>query len=179
MKRIYSYGGCGCTALRVALGLQNHAPDKHQRNPPIRLRNAKIGYIYGDPRNSIISFYRRWQKKNIQHLHGENLGVYFRPGITFEQYLARGVDIFQLENHFHNWTNWTPKGSKLILIKFEDLFANLDQISEFFGQEIRIEPKDRQSNWKDLPKPQKERLTQIFTSLLDKIKQQKPIIIRG
>lgn len=177
MKKVYSYGGCGCTAFRVALGLPNHAPDKHRRKPPKEnpKNPKKIAYIYGDPRNSVLSYLARKTKThNFPVLHGGNLGVKVPANLNIDNI---DKDYFKLEEHFDNWVNWKPTHSSLIIIRYEDIFTNLDKISNFFGKKITLKQKTRKSDYKNQTEEVQNRLNTIYKNLLKKINQLGPVVI--
>jgi len=177
MSEIYSYGGCCTTALRRALGIPNHGHLKHRRVPPKKIQE-KSGYIYGDPRDSVLSFFFRHENhgKKFCHLHGLNLGVKIPGSITLQGFLDEGRDQFRLSKHFDNWV--TAKINNIIFIKYETMFDHLDEISEFFGRRLKLERKKRKSDWRKQPPHVQEALTRIYRNLITRIETMPPILIK-
>ena len=175
--QIYGYGGSGCTALRRSLGLSGNHPKKHSRKPIVS--GYKAGYIYGDPRNAILSFMRRNENTPGGHwviTHGISLGVRVKPSLTLDKYLEQ-PDVFKLEDHFDNWTNHTYNGN-MLFIHYETMCDHLDEISEFFGRpHLSLPHHKRISDFNTYPTKVKDRLTIMFSTLLEKIKAMPDLLI--
>jgi hypothetical protein len=171
--RLYSHGGCGTEYFQHALEDRHIAQtigkqrDRHKRNPS-GLGSKRVIYLYGDPRNTILSFYRR--QFGDGPIHCNNLGIKYDQFFpkTIQCYICQDYDAFGLEEHFDNWTALRDRPNTL-LVQYELLENDdyLKRIEEFIGCGMRkVAFKKRNSDWKDFPQ-----LTTIHSSLLEKIEK--------
>ena len=160
---ITSFGGCATTTLLryfSTLYNTNSISDqdglKHLPFPPISFnKNLKFIYLYGDPRQTVASIFRR----NFQHVHSIKLqqGMkvtstksYVPSSDSIEKYASNGIDNFHLQNHFQNWYYNYTSFHPTLFIRYESLWQNIDAISNFLNIPMDLldnfpEKKERQS----------------------------------
>ncbi|MFT4939431.1 MAG: hypothetical protein ACI88A_002473 [Paraglaciecola sp.] len=151
-----SMGGVGSTALGRHIGSIADKTIREHAHSPIVYENEKqirLGYVFGNPYNSVLSVFRRgYQNMNSQAMN-VNSGVEIADlkGVEIDEYLQRGVDEFRLDRQFTNWLD--PKLTKhpTILIKYEELADNIEQVLDFFGCDKPFEVRTRKSSWDTQP----------------------------
>lgn len=124
-------------------------PIGHPRGPRIRVRPGyRVVYLISHPFNMVCSLFRR----GITAYAPERLQVdpsaaqEFNRTWTVDEYLAHGVDIFQLEDHVRNWTRASlSKSYPIMVLKYERLPQHRDELLEF----MRV-PTDRRSLFPEL-----------------------------
>jgi len=141
---VVSFGGVGTTFLIEFLANYfklNHPNDhdglKHTHLPPISINKAlKVLYIYGDPREAIISLFRR----GYHSMHSKKM-MRFIPNTkaipedwSLSDYLNSGKDRFGFENHFNNWYH-KYQVYNTAYIKYDYLWeqSNLKRLFDFLG----------------------------------------------
>ena len=92
-------------------------------------------------------------------------------GMTLEEYLERGIDEFFIERQFNNWVNNSNPKHPTIIIRYELLGENIDQILNFFGSDKPFPVKSRKSSWIDQPAHIKKGLEAIYGPLNAKIER--------
>lgn len=149
---LFSHGGSGLKFLHRFL--DEHANVRsNDRNPHVRPNNSDILHsekailIYSDPRNAIMSFFRRsysqsrrqfkpidelWLNECLSHLGIDHV---FPRGLTMENYLTNyDKDIFDLKGYFEEWLNYDLKdGYSLAFVKYEEIINCADDIVDFIG----------------------------------------------
>jgi len=170
---MYSFGGCGTLFFQRAIEREDiyHSifsqGDRHRTNPPEFQPDDKIVYLFGDPRNAVLSFYSR----GFGQLHAKNLKVDYSRDLfprTIEDYICQNRDAWGLELHFDTWQKLKDRPNTLY-VRYEGLETEegLARVEEFLGCGMRkIAFKKRKSNFEKYPE-----LTKIHQSLLDKIKE--------
>jgi hypothetical protein len=170
---IVSYGGVGSKALVKSVGeeTQSAVDHTHWRFQPRQADRAiKFVYVFGDPRNSVQSFFDR--RENIHERHGFD-GVH-RAGIQawvddhcinlqgdwehfcsswdIVAFLSQSNDLLRLEEQFYNWF-FNPEKLDVVFVRYETMWENELEIAALLGLEKLNLPKKvtRQSDWTDLP----------------------------
>ena len=137
---------------------------------------VKVIYVFGDPINSILSHFRRskdvkrtWAKHHCVNIQGDH--EKFNSNWTLDDYLNNGEDLFKLEEHFNNWTSVTVKDYDLMLLKYETSYKHEQEIMDYLDTDIKLGYRNRKSDWKNLTKTMKDKLLNMYGSLLDKIEK--------
>lgn len=171
---IASMGGVGSTALARHVGsLADKTPREHAYSPVLYAEEKplKLGYIYGDPYNSVISVFRR----DYQNMHttAMNHGSPTAPGnlknMSLREYLERGVDEFHLERQLDNWTRPVGSPHPILLIKYEEMAQNMDAILRYFEQDEGFEFKPRKSSWEQQPADMVNLLERMYGDVKAKV----------
>ena len=151
-----SMGGVGSTALGRHIGSISDKTIREHAHSPIVYDSEKqirLGYVFGNPYNSVLSVFRRgYQNMNTQAMNvGSGAEIADLKGVEIEEYLQRGVDEFRLDRQLTNWCD--PKLTKhpTILIKYEELADNIEQVLDFFGCDKPFEVRTRKSSWDTQP----------------------------
>lgn len=141
----------------------------HDRNvPDILTSDLKFVYQYGNLFDILLSTTQSpLLAKNI-HI-SKHLGV---DASWVGTYKWVEQDVLKLEEHFNNWTK--PIGCPILLIKYEDIWDNLDKICDYF--EI---PRNYASNFpakrkrrydsSDMPQKLREDLMKTYGNLYERI----------
>ena len=89
--------------------------------------------------------------------------------VSLEAHLERGEDVFGLEAQFDRWTGSVQVPVNTILIKYEDLPGNIDQVLDFFGVNKPFEVRGRKTSWQDQPEHIQEGLHRVYGRLREKV----------
>jgi len=182
-----SYGGVGSQILLKGI-LRNlsssnkgtHLLDHHthKRDPFFYVgRGTKVIYIFGNPMNAVISFFRRTaRKKYWMYYHCKHLEVdheLFSLNWSLEDFLKNGKDLFRLEEHFDNWLH-SHVCYPILFVKYETMWEHLPEIFEFLSTASartgQFPPqKDRESDWRKEPKYIQEGLLNLYGSFDEKL----------
>jgi hypothetical protein len=169
-----SMGGVGSTALARHIGsIADKTIREHAYSPELydRTGNLRLGYMFGNPYNSVLSVFRRGYQS--MHARAMNANSPTRPvklrGITLEEYLEGEVDYFRMERQFDNWVGNVNPTHPTILIKYESLGANIGNVLGFFGSSKEFSVKSRNSSWQDQPPHIRRGLERIYGSLYEKV----------
>ena len=188
---VATYGGSGSKFLvrniypheEFAVLKQAHS---HWRVPPVPLQpGQKVVYLYGDPRNTVCSFFAR--RGGITHLHDfhtpskeqqqqvrsgwvcqalKNLETDAGP-ITadwdLEKFLCHGVEQFRLEEHFDCWM-YAGLPYPVYFCRYETLWENWGRLQHALGitRDDLPAKENRRSSWADLPEPQNAALHKML-----------------
>jgi hypothetical protein len=161
-----------CSFIQNQLRL-NSQPHVHHGKPEKLKHNDRAIYLYGDPIDAVLSFYRRDKEYGTRFVerHYRNLDVSGKFPATFEEYLNWGHDAFGLEAHFDKYVGSVPTAG-LIAVRFDDMWPHLEEIFEFLRLPASIadfpEKRARQSKREALDPGQIEVLEHYFSSLLRK-----------
>jgi hypothetical protein len=192
---VATFGGCGSKFLVSQLypGAEKstlYSSHLHWRVPPLNRRpSQKIIYIYGDPRNTIVSFFQR--RDSLTSMHGFTNRIYSEvneakiplhpewvvkalrnlecdPGpLTLDwdlaKFLENGMDLFRLEEHFDNWL-YSSLPYSVIFCRYETLWHNWSTLQDML--KIALDelppPKPRRSDWQELPSSQRSKINRIY-----------------
>lgn len=141
--RIFSYGGSGLKFLTNFLDLGIHCYDvnhnPHSRPTKKHLALDKLIVLYCDPRNALLSFFRRSEdlRPSWVNEHLRNLGRDIRlpEDISAEDVLKMDRDPFDLEGFFKEWLGFNHPCK--IFVEYERLVENKDNLA----MALEIEPK--------------------------------------
>jgi hypothetical protein len=165
-------------------------PWKHQSSPPSDSQVSsgfRAVYLFSDPRNAVVSIFRR----GIQHFHLSRLsdavggwGVATRDPESWplSTFLDHGVDLFDMETQYDNWTN-ADRDYPIMILRFEALWDRLPEVFAFLGipsESVRDFPsyRERHSNWKtDLAAEEREKLNHIYGNLAQRIHSRRDLVI--
>ena len=182
---ISSFGGC-CTSMLIKFlnpwyltktnHMWYHLELKHCPTPPTHLRHAfKAVYLFGDPRNALVSIYRR----KLQNVHYFNIFQKQSADLpqTLDLFLERGEDIFGFESHFLSWTNSsaTQRSFPILFVNSDYLWDNLSYLFDYLEVPRKSRNsfpcrRPRESSWEGLSATQREQINSIFGNVTDTIK---------
>jgi len=169
-----SMGGVGSTALARHIGsIADKTVKEHAYSPCMYdgTRNLRLGYMFGNPYNAVLSVFRRnFQQMHAKAMHADSptLPPDLR-GVTLEAYLEKGIDAFSIERQFDNWVSQPHSRHPTLLIKYESLANNIDDVLAFFGVKDAFGVKERQSSWRDQPPHIRTGLERMYGKLNEKI----------
>jgi hypothetical protein len=193
--QITSFGGCGTTALYEYLGAAGcnipktfgHFPFKHQRTPPDPATvppGFRAVYLYGDPRNAVLSIFRR--EAQFGHYRGMRLAdppaAAKRRLASVEAFLDAGVDEFQLEDHFDQWWGHGRDSVPVLFVEYEHLANVWPTVRDFVGLPADypcLDWQPRSSDWQTLPAVQRSQLDTMYGRLVERISSLPPVVVRG
>lgn len=125
-------------------------------------------FLYDSPYNMVLSLFRR----NIAMGHAMAVTGNRPPHANnLDQFLNQGVDSFQFNKQFENWTNKNIECEyPRLLVKFESLWDNLDYLFGYMGiptSEIKhfIRKHTRVNRMSELSDEQKRKLYAIYSDL--------------
>jgi len=177
-----SMGGVGSTALaRHLLSFADKTALEHAWSPAVYegMDKVRLGYMFGNPYNAVLSIFRREYQRmhaNAMNRNSPTPAVDLK-GIGIEEYLERGVDEFRIERQFDNWTNPANARHPTILIRYEALHENIDQVLSFFSCEKPFQVQRRNSQWTDQPAHIQQGLQRMYQGLMEKIEATPQIVI--
>jgi hypothetical protein len=194
---VVSFGGCG--SKMVVKWLYGRADKEtkrlahtHHRIPPLTPPTGKVLYVFGDPRNTILSFFSR--RESLTHLHGMDdiSATSFRPGRRdwclaalqqlesspeamdetwdLQTYLANGVDLFRLEEHFDTWL-YSPLPYKVFFLRYEMFWSVAGNVERQFELESGPIPvkRERRANWISLPQDQRDLVENMYSGFAQRL----------
>lgn len=128
---------CRFIEQHYKLNSQSHV---HHGDPEGLAGSERAIYLYGDPIDAVLSFYRRDKEYGTKFVerHYRNLDIPGKFPETFDEYLGWGSDAFGLETHFDRYYNSLPKAG-LMMVRFDDMWTHLDEIFDF----LRLPAKGR------------------------------------
>ena len=150
-------------------------PWKHQSPPP---QDDKVPtgfralYVYGDPRNAVLSVFRRgYQNWHIQNMQEDLRG--WNDDWTLRDYLAEGKDLFGLAGHFDSWVT-ADRDYPIMIAEFDALWDEQSAVFSFFGLPTDAmqdfpERKERNSDWRDESSEVQDQITSIYGDLINRM----------
>jgi hypothetical protein len=194
---VVSFGGAGSKLLTRLIypnldfdTLENR--HVHWRHLRPETRGDKFVYVFGDPRNTVISFFQRRISRHTKHGFSppkdsnipmpafvqwaiNNLESTHPPipqNWDFDTYIENGApDIFQLENHFDTWFSRRDR----LDIKFISYDAIWTARTELIAHGILESDSDipvhqnRRADWTKLPIEQKSMLNQRYEKFANRL----------
>ncbi len=173
---VCSYGGVGTTFLIDFLSqykICNDRDDKDgfkhlEKPPPTRNNNLRAIYIFGNPIDAVYSLFRR----QFHHEQSYKLLEQYRDlkpvplEMSLDTYAAEGIDKFQFENHFLNWSERYSQ-YPVLFIRYEKIWDHLDELLEFAGipiEEKRLFPekKERKSEAMTIAEPVQSSMREMY-----------------
>lgn len=122
--------------------------------------NAKIIYTYDKPKKVVASVLRKtktqginWFKKHAKHMRGKG---------NIDEVVAK--DTLEIERNISEWLSL--KRDKILRIKYDEIWSNSEQISEFVGCNVELpERRPRKSSTEILTNSQAEMLEHMENSI--------------
>ena len=186
---ICTYGGSGSWLLTHSLKKFGNVKHIHSRNPPDKLeyigkekggntyfewfngiaipeeelKNYCVIYLYRNPSFSIPSRFI-WED-HLKHIEVD-------PTIKINDVLTSGKDLYKIREFYDNYTKPNNnRNYKIYCIKYEDMFDNLDKISNTLGiGKLNIKNRSKRKAHKELEK--------IYSDLIDEMNKNEVIMIR-
>ncbi len=197
---VVSSGGVGSKMLVKALKASSHlhrtgereiiAAHSHLRVPPkIISANTRILYMFGDPRDAVVSFFDRRKSKHDRH--GFNTKIIDKPNIHWvlqhcdniesqafdmdetwdlHKFLGNGLDYFKLEEHFDNWF-YSNMDYNIVFVRYENIWDNVKALGKTLQLNIDHFPDkiERRSKWRNLDSTDKTRCNEIYGSFSERM----------
>jgi len=197
---IVSSGGVGSKMLVKALIASSRlhrtgnrgliAAHSHMRIPPETIpEGTKILYMFGDPRDSVVSFFDRRKSKHDRH--GFNTKIIDKPNIywvlqhcenveckTFDmdetwglhKFLENGLDYFNLEEHFDSWF-YSNTDYDIVFVRYENIWDNVKALGKTLELDIKRFPEkiERRSKCENLDSADKTRCNEMYGSFSERI----------
>lgn len=200
---VVSYGGVGSKQMIKGL-YPNESLEKlspiltHSRDVPATLpHKKKVIYLYGNPMNCVISFFKRREVihdrhgyypkyragiKNWAQSHCENVGGDWKSldvNWGLKEYLENGADLFRLEEHFDLWHK-SHRKYPILFLRYETMWDHVEEIINYAGGTnscVDAFPKKilRSSNWTEENITTQKGLMNIYGSFNNKIESMKDI----
>ena len=188
---INSYGGSFTSALIKYLNpkyenytnhMWYHLELKHKISPPVDIsHNFKAIYIYGDPRDALISIYSR-KLQNIHYLN--TFQKKKKLPKTIEAFLDDEVDYFKFLEHHINWTkkSYCKRNFEILVIDYRKIWNYKKEILDFLelpNEMLHAFPKkmERKSSYKKLSSNYQKKINLIFKKLLNIIEKTPDFIV--
>lgn len=185
---VISFGGVGSKMIVRWLYPDREAGYKershhHWRAKPEIASGQRFIYVFGDPRNTAVSFFQRKQSRHAGHgfewsekhrlpypqwteLAVKNLEA--RPvGLTREWEMAdivsRGVDAFQFEDHFQRWLAYADD-LPVTFVRYETVWDHTSLMAKLFrGDAAGFPPRtERRADWQNEKPEVGEGLTRLY-----------------
>ena len=178
---LYSQGCCGSIrmveCLKAAGLVRVCEPGyeaAHTRYPPFR-SPSKVLYMYGDPRNILLSCINRGEEWIHAHCSALQGDVRYIKHNT-DKIISDGYDPLHLETHFMNWFSLNPDYD-IMFLKYEALEDPkiFQQVLDFFGvvSDKSYDWCPRKTSYKNLFSEEQIQITDLFSDLL-KLQDQLP-----
>ena len=181
---IFSYGGCGTRTFfefvraRLKLNSQPHVHYGRIEDVPAGKRAL---YLYGDPRDAVLSFLGRQEKDDATFVnrHLENLDVSCKKMPSLDAYVHTGRDVFELEHHFKRYVYNENRRCELMVVRFEEIWDHLNEVLDYVGLADQVDKfpplRDRRSKQDTLDPQILEALNAYMASLLEMQKSLPPV----
>jgi hypothetical protein len=195
---VFSFGGVGSKLLvKWLLGpgqkeRRYASTHYHWRLPPLRVNEGqRIIYMFGDPRDAIVSFFQRrisrherhgfdnfsrtkespaldWPLKALRHIEADTSG--FSIEWDLAEYLAQERDYFRLEEHLDFWLG-AKRNYDIVFVKYETLWDNFDVLRNLFCLPSRAIPERvaRRADWKAEPPEIQTALNRVYGEFAERI----------
>jgi len=127
----------------------------HTRSPIVHIGRQRFMYVFGDPRNQLMSFFRRGFMKapyeHCKHVSGNVKYLAQRKEWTVVDYLQDEYDAYMLYEHLKGWLTHHPRNYDIMFVRYEALSkpAVRQRMQEWVGQDKPFEFAPRASNWKE------------------------------
>jgi hypothetical protein len=140
------------------------------------LPGYRVVYIVGDPRDALMSIYRRgfnyWAIDRLD-LSNEDVAT-LRSCQSLDDYLSHGKDLYQFADHVDRWIQGAGGHYPVMVIKYAAIWSNKDQLLDFMqvpekSRGLFPEQKDRNSDWSSLDPERRDRICHIYGDLADRI----------
>lgn len=203
--QVVSPGGVGSKMLtrwleprateRVWASMHSH----RRLPPPAAFKSQKFIYVFGDPRNIVLSLFNRRFGKSDRHgftpkgdrvnrqdpefvrKHAVNMQTdpaLIDPAWDLEAYLNRGRDFLRLEEHFDAWF-YGDQDYPVVFVRYESLSTSAPALARALGL-VRppIDYAPRASDWQALPDPVCASLDAVYGEFARRLDTLPQLIIR-
>jgi hypothetical protein len=154
----------------------------HTRNPALVTSGSRVAYVYSNPYDIILYYYKRGFMDTPGHCK-TMLGLIDEfdiiKGQTFDVYLDYGKDIFLLADHFFSWFGHINRNYDIMFFKYESLDKYSDILFRWLGSSLKFEYKPRATDWRKQPSHIKKKLRAVYGQLYDFQQDLDPIIVRS
>ncbi|MEO4001006.1 sulfotransferase domain-containing protein [Mesorhizobium sp. CAU 1732] len=187
---VVSYGGSG-SKLVTRLLHEGKNPEflerahVHWRYPPSApASGTRFIYVFGDPRNTVISFFQRRESRHANHgfaapanaavpmprfvqwaLKNLQCSTTDVPEhLDLQSYLASAThDVFELEDHVRRWLDRSGD-LDIAFVRYDALWENPDAVEKLIGLKAAdIPPRvSRRADWTALPADQRTQMNGIY-----------------
>jgi len=124
----------------------------HTRDPLIYTEEGvRVLYIFGNPYNQLLSFFRRGFMK-APYLHCQHVGglvAHLSQENQWEigTYLTERRECYKLRQHFEGWWGFKHRQYDIMFIRYETIPNHINDLREWFGIEERFEFVPRASDF--------------------------------
>jgi len=178
---LISTGGTGTYAIE-AWGRPNWSSKRvpaHQRSPLIAgEEKQRVLYIFGDPRNQLLSFFRRGfmtpPYTHCQHVGGNVKYLLRMSRISVDSYLLLEYDAYQLYEHLRGWLSHVRRRYDIMFVRYEALHKPEVEkaMRSWVGAEKSFLFKQRKSSFRSvLSTSQQTSINRMFADTLSLTKQ--------
>lgn len=185
-----SPGGCGSCALEDFFGKAINYPreswNAHERNFTKPEAGSKVAYIFADPCNIVLSYFRRGFLNapyyHCRHIDGDvnSLSQKNSWGIA-DYFLLMDTDPFKLRDHFFGWYNNKNRDYDIMFIRYETLNDNLEELCKWYSFDTEkcknFTFKQRNSDWKTSTEFVQLHLERLYGDFRNELLQLPDVII--
>jgi len=167
-------GGTGTYAIEE-WGRPNWSESRlraHTRSPSAPATGDRVLYVFGDPRNQLLSFFHRgFMKAPYTHCQNVNGNVNYlgtRKSWSLESYLQEEYDAYQLYEHLQGWLSHHARDYSIMFVRYEAIAKTSvrRQLREFVGQYRPFEFKPRASNFEGLSASLRQSIDRMFSHMV-------------
>lgn len=141
----------------------------HRRSPAIAGgQDQRILYVFGDPRNQLLSFFRRGFMKvpyqHCQHVSGEVNYLAAKQSWTIDEYLQEEYDAYKIREHLLGWLAHYERRYSIMFVRYEALAKPTVNAAmcEWVGQLTPFKFKPRTSDYNTLTDTQRQAINRMF-----------------
>ena len=180
---LITQGSCGTYALRNAVGEHYNKIDgwnTHSRNPEVTPQNSRVVYLFANPYDTILSYFRRDKEEfnsqggflfaHVEHIGGDT--EYFKKpdNRLLENFVKDDYDPFFLSSHLESWVLNESRNYALKIMKYESLAVNgIVPFMDYWDlpKEVSFNFKQRNSAWQRESPEIQTALRQKYGDLFD------------
>jgi|2_EtaG_2_1085320.scaffolds.fasta_scaffold05129_1 hypothetical protein len=204
---LISPGSVGSTYLENLFGtcIKSVKTDynAHERNSNLAIfNNSKVCYIFGNPYDIVLSYFRRgFMVLPYQHagnmagdvgvlrktFHGgalcwfDNKPVFGKHSWSLDEYLELNNDPFKLEEHFLNWYRNPDRKYEIMFLKYETSNNHIKELCTWFniGEKYadKYQRKNRNSNYKNLNNTRLKKMQRLYGDFFDRVESLPDLIV--
>ena len=135
------------------------------------LNGGKVAYIFGDPFDIALSFFRRGFLQHpydhCRYIGGDQKILAQKNEWTIEDFLQLGEDPFDIEGQFYSWYKHRDRNYDILFVKYSSLDRRIYDLAKWYGAEERAKEftfRKRNSNWSKESDEIKTGLNNMFGS---------------
>lgn len=194
---IVSFGGVGSKMFARWLYPEADVGDlarahRHWRFAPLAKSSKQtVVYLFGDPRDTILSFFQRRSSRHDRHgfaplenasnLEREQRDWTMRalrqrevfegeidPDTEITDFLKGRVDLYRFEEHFQNWLSTRYP---VLFVRYETLWDNVASVGRLLGANPATLPPfvPRRAKWQDEPAETQALLNAVYGPLAERL----------